>query len=161
MVGIDANLLVRSELQHVLLLLICRLRTTHIRRAWVGRTQDHRLAMMQTVATAILKIGARRFTREFRREELIGCQLTVVVLHGALAHLRRVGRGIRGRRRHIGMFSMIHCIELGREEGVEVVFVAGARLRKVREGGGCKGEAELRRKILQANFLWAGGRWMG
>lgn len=59
------------------------------------------------------------------------------------------------------MFSMIHCIELGREEGVEVVFVAGARLRKVREGGGCKGEAELRRKILQANFLWAGGRWMG
>lgn len=56
---------------------------------------------------------------------------------------------------------MIHCIELGREEGVEVVFVAGARLRKVREGGGCKGEAELRRKILQANFLWAGGRWMG
>lgn len=144
MVWIDTNLLVGRELQHVLLLLVCRLRTSHIRPSWVCRTQDHRLAMMQTVTATILEICAGGLTREFRGQELIRRQLTVVILDGALTHLRRVRGGIRGCRRHIGVFSVIHCIEFACREPVELVSVDGARLRKVREGG-CKGEEELRR----------------
>lgn len=92
-VGIDPNLLVGGELQHMVVLLLWR-RAAHLGRARIG-PQDHRLAMMETVTRAIGEVGARGFARKLCGQELVCRQLTVgIVLHRPLPHLRRVRRRI-------------------------------------------------------------------
>jgi hypothetical protein len=107
MVGIDADLLARGELQHVLLVVL----------VWGGRTtqlgtagpQDHRLAVMNAITGAVGQAMGRSVTGQLGGQELVFGQLAVaVVLHGALAHLGGVGRGVGRRGRHVGVVARIH-----------------------------------------------------
>lgn len=144
MIGIDAHLLTRRELQHVLLLVLVRRgRATDIAASRIGRAEDHRLAVMDAIAGSIGQTRAGGFARQLGRQEFVGGQLAVgVVLHGALADLRRVGGRVGGGRRHIGVLARIHCIELEGADGGEMGVRAGARLRmaRVQEGGSWRTE---------------------
>ena len=105
-VGVDTHLLAGGELEHVLLLmLVGRRRAAHISTTRIGGAQDHRLTMVDSIAGAIGEAGARGFARQLGGQEFVGGQLAVVVLHGALAHLRRVGGGVGRGRRHIGVLA--------------------------------------------------------
>lgn len=109
MIGVHTNLLAWGELMKYVLVrvLVLRRGTAHI--AGIGRTQNHRLAMVNAITRAIAEARAGCFARKFSRYEFVGRQLAVaVVLHSALGHLRSIGRRVRGGRRQIRLLAGVH-----------------------------------------------------
>lgn len=126
MVWVHADLLAWGKLMEDVLMrvLVLRRGTAHVTRV-VG-AQNHRLAVVDTIARAITEARARCFARQFRREELVGGQLAVaVVLHRALGHLRTIGRWVRGGGRQIRLLAGVHI--MGKELKMEGELICWGR----------------------------------
>ena len=116
MIRIDAHLLARGELQHVLVLLVVfRRRAAHI--TCIRGPQHHGLAMLHAITRSITQARSRRLTGQLGGKQFVGGQLAVaVVRHGALGHLRAVRGRVRRRRSHIILLAGVHSSEKYPEE---------------------------------------------
>lgn len=73
MIRVRTHLLTRRELQHVLLLMLVRGRwPTHLWAAGVGRSQNHRLTVMNAITRSICQAGTGCFAGELSGQELVG-----------------------------------------------------------------------------------------
>lgn len=105
MIWIDADLLVRGEWEHmVAVVLVSRGRTAHVTTG----AEDHGLALVHATTRVMGQSGVGGIARQLGRQELVFGQLAVAVVLHSLAHLGSVGRGVGGRRRHIGMVAGVH-----------------------------------------------------